>query len=101
MHSKITGVGLSGLLVLAVGAVGQVGAADAKATAKVNYQEHVSPIFQNRCNSCHNADKQKGGLDLDNLRRRDAGRRLGRGRRARRPGRQPALRCWSRTRTSR
>ena len=65
MHSKITGVGLSGLLVLAVGAVGQVGAADAKATAKVNYQEHVSAIFKNRCNSCHNADKQKGGLNLE------------------------------------
>ena len=65
MHSKITGVGLSGLLVLAVGAVGQVGAADAKATAKVNYQEHVSAVFKNRCNSCHNADKQKGGLNLE------------------------------------
>jgi hypothetical protein len=65
MHSKITGVGLSGLLVLAVGAVGQVGAADAKATAKINYQEHVSAVFKNRCNSCHNADKQKGGLNLE------------------------------------
>ena len=65
MHSKITGVGLSGLLVLAVGAVGRVGAADAKAAAKVNYQEHVSTIFKNRCNSCHNADKQKGGLNLE------------------------------------
>jgi WD40 repeat protein len=39
-------------------------AADAK--PKVNYQEHVLPILQNRCASCHNADKQKGGLTLDN-----------------------------------
>jgi len=36
------------------------------AAPKVNYQEHVAPIFQARCNSCHNADKQKGGLTLDN-----------------------------------
>ena len=37
------------------------GAADAKATAKVTYEEHVPPIFQNRCTRCHNADKKKGG----------------------------------------
>ncbi len=43
-------------------------AADApKATAKpkVNYQDNVSAIFQSRCNSCHNDDKQKGGLALE------------------------------------
>lgn len=38
-------------------------AADAK--AKVTYQDQVSAIFKNRCNSCHNADKQKGGLNLE------------------------------------
>ncbi|HEX7899856.1 MAG TPA: c-type cytochrome domain-containing protein [Planctomycetota bacterium] len=31
---------------------------------KVNYQDHVLPIFTSRCNSCHNADKKKGDLDL-------------------------------------
>src|SRR5688500_7311131 len=31
---------------------------------KVTYQDHVLPIFNNRCNSCHNADKKKGDLDL-------------------------------------
>ncbi len=33
---------------------------------KANFLEHVAPIFQNRCNACHNADKAKGGLALDN-----------------------------------
>jgi WD40 repeat protein len=37
------------------------GAAD----AKVNYKDQVASIFQNRCNSCHNGDKQKGGLVLE------------------------------------
>ncbi len=40
--------------------------ADEPAKPKVNYQEHVLPIIQNRCAGCHNGDKQKGGLALDN-----------------------------------
>ena len=35
------------------------------APPKVNFQEHVAAIFQVRCNACHNADKQKGGLALE------------------------------------
>src|SRR3954452_6629741 len=31
---------------------------------KVNYQDHVLPIFRNICLNCHNPDKKKGGLDL-------------------------------------
>ncbi len=31
---------------------------------KVTYQDHVRPIFENKCFSCHNPDKAKGGLDL-------------------------------------
>lgn len=31
---------------------------------KITYQDHVSPLFESACNSCHNADKAKGGLDL-------------------------------------
>jgi len=38
-------------------------AADAK--AKVTFQDQVSAVFKNRCNSCHNGDKQKGGLNLE------------------------------------
>lgn len=31
---------------------------------KITYQDHVSPLFESACNSCHNADKAMGGLDL-------------------------------------
>ncbi len=31
---------------------------------KVTYQDHVRPVFENRCLNCHNPDKKKGGLDL-------------------------------------
>ena len=36
------------------------GAADTPPT----YEEHVLPIFREKCCSCHNADKKQGGLDL-------------------------------------
>ena len=47
--------------------MGRAGVADDKAAAKpkVNYNDNVAPIFQSRCNSCHNADKAKGGLALE------------------------------------
>ncbi|MBP7950604.1 MAG: hypothetical protein KA004_13205 [Verrucomicrobiales bacterium] len=31
---------------------------------KVTYQDHIRPLFENRCLNCHNPDKKKGGLDL-------------------------------------
>src|SRR3984957_5390968 len=31
---------------------------------KVNYQDHVLPIFRDSCLNCHNPDKKKAGLDL-------------------------------------
>ena len=34
------------------------------AAKKVAFAD-VAAVFQNRCNSCHNGDKQKGGLSLD------------------------------------
>jgi hypothetical protein len=34
------------------------------AAQKISYQEHVRPIFNSSCLSCHNPDKSKGGLDL-------------------------------------
>ncbi len=36
----------------------------AVAQTKVNYTDHVLPIFKNACNNCHNPDKKKAGLDL-------------------------------------
>ena len=43
-----------------------VGAADAP-KVKITYQDQISGIFRSRCGSCHNPDKQKGGLNLDNF----------------------------------
>ncbi|MGE3818737.1 MAG: c-type cytochrome domain-containing protein, partial [Isosphaeraceae bacterium] len=40
--------------------------ADDAKSPKVTFADQVAPIFQSRCNSCHNADKQKGGLNLEN-----------------------------------
>src|SRR4051812_24637354 len=34
------------------------------AQEKITYQQHVRPIFTASCVSCHNADKNKAGLDL-------------------------------------
>ncbi len=42
-----------------------LGAGPDGAPAKVNFKDHVAPILQSRCNSCHNNDKQKGGLNLE------------------------------------
>ncbi|MFG0297314.1 MAG: c-type cytochrome domain-containing protein, partial [Maioricimonas sp. JB045] len=32
---------------------------------KITYQDHVLPIFRQRCGSCHNPNDRKGGLALD------------------------------------
>lgn len=50
------------LIVVAAPAVAQD-----KNKAKVTYQDQVQAIFRSRCNSCHNADKQKGGLNLESF----------------------------------
>src|SRR3954452_2598574 len=34
---------------------------------KVTFADQVATIFQQRCNSCHNGDKQKGGLSLESF----------------------------------
>lgn len=34
---------------------------------KLNFEEHIEPIFRNQCARCHNADESKGGLDLSNF----------------------------------
>ena len=33
---------------------------------KVTYDDHIKPIFQQRCAGCHNGGKQSGGLDVTN-----------------------------------
>ena len=32
-----------------------------------NFQDDVFPLFDQSCNSCHNPDKAKGGLDLSSM----------------------------------
>lgn len=63
MRAKLIGVIASGILAWTWGVDRASLAADAK--AKVTFQDQVSAVFKNRCNSCHNADKQKGGLNLE------------------------------------
>jgi hypothetical protein len=36
-------------------------------TEKPNFQDDVFPLFDQSCNSCHNPDKAKGGLDLTSV----------------------------------
>lgn len=36
----------------------------AGAQEKITFQDHIRPIFENRCLNCHNPDKKKGDLDL-------------------------------------
>ncbi len=34
---------------------------------KITFDDHVKPIFQQRCAACHNGDRQSGGLNLTNF----------------------------------
>ncbi len=34
---------------------------------KITFDDHIKPIFQQRCGSCHSGDKKSGGLDLTNF----------------------------------
>jgi hypothetical protein len=65
MHSKLAFSVLSAILCFCAGAV-SVGFAADPVKEKITFQENVAGVFRNRCGSCHNPDKQKGGLNLDN-----------------------------------
>ena len=56
---------ISGLVCSSFGLV-SVGLAADPPVPKITYQENVAGIFRSRCGTCHNPDKQKGGLNLDN-----------------------------------
>ncbi len=64
MRSKLMAAVLMGLVYSLLG-MSSVGRAADPPKAKVTYLDQVSPIFRSRCGSCHNPDKQKGGLNLD------------------------------------
>lgn len=65
MHSRSLGLLSLGGIASILLANPPARAEEAKKAAKITYEEHVSSIFKNRCNGCHNADKQKGGLNLE------------------------------------
>src|SRR5580704_7934051 len=65
MHWKLALSILSAFFCLCLG-VASVGFAADQKKDKITFQDNVSGVFRNRCGSCHNPDKQKGGLNLDN-----------------------------------
>src|SRR6516225_5151227 len=56
------------LPVLAVSLLPCLGSAadPTKKQAKITYDEHVLPILKDKCISCHNQDKKRAGLVLNN-----------------------------------
>ncbi len=65
MRSKLAITIFSAFLLPGLGAF-SIGFAADPAKEKITYQDHVATVFRSRCGSCHNPDKQKGGLNLDN-----------------------------------
>jgi hypothetical protein len=65
MRSKLAFSVLSAFFFSCLGPL-SLGVAADPPKAKITYQEHVSAVFRSRCGACHNPDKQKGGLNLDN-----------------------------------
>ena len=49
-------------LILAAGLVAT--ASSAQENEKLTYDDHIRPLLENKCFSCHNPDKKKGGLEL-------------------------------------
>ncbi len=58
-HWKRIVLGGIGIAALQVGFI-----TEASAQEKVNYQDHIVPIFRNNCFKCHSQDASKGDLDL-------------------------------------
>ncbi len=51
-------------LVLAATALGLATLSAQEVATKLTYDDHIRPLLENKCFSCHNPDKKKGGLDL-------------------------------------
>jgi hypothetical protein len=66
MRPKLISLILSGLFLCGLGALSRARGADDKGKEKVTYSDHVVQVFRARCGTCHNPDKAKGGLNLDN-----------------------------------
>jgi hypothetical protein len=53
-------------LILVVGLGGSSASAQPKKPARITFDEHILPIMKDRCASCHNQDKKRGGLIVNN-----------------------------------
>ena len=53
-------------LLLAATGLSGLSARAQEAAVKLTYDDHIRPLLENKCFSCHNPDKKKGGLDLTN-----------------------------------
>lgn len=60
MSRRYTFASLSSLILLSV-------SAQAQNSEKITYEDHVRPLLENKCFSCHNPDKKKGDLDLTSM----------------------------------
>ena len=58
---SLRGLSRRALVLAATWSVSYLGAQEAE---KLTYDDHVRPLLENKCFSCHNPDKKKGGLDL-------------------------------------
>src|SRR5262245_30526918 len=47
-------------------AVVQTSSAQPKTETRVTFDEHVLPILKDKCAGCHNQDKKRGGLVVNN-----------------------------------
>lgn len=66
VHAAVFGAAFLGFALPAAAAEepAKKDAAPAGAVKKITYDEHVTPIFREKCFGCHNADKNAGGLNL-------------------------------------
>ncbi len=61
---------------------------------KITYEDHIKPMLENKCFSCHNPDKKRGDLDLTNFAATMAG---GAGGSVVDPGNHAGSRLWTTT----
>lgn len=63
-YSRIAAFAIMGV---AVGLSANNGIAQDTAGEKITFDDHVKPIFRQRCAACHGPDKKSGGLDVTNF----------------------------------
>lgn len=62
-RSGLAGIALAGLSTMTYGEETVPG----DAQPKINFEDHIKPIFRQHCLNCHNQSEAKGGLALDSM----------------------------------